>query len=307
MSESNILGDEHYKKATDLTKQNNWTWFTNFFKDDKTDIAIENYEKAYNNYKIARNYEKAGKCQQHLAQFYYKKPHNFHSAGMAYVKSAEMYRFLNVPKATSALEESIKIFKENGKLIIVARNYKLLGDIHKENKNYQEAISAYLKSYEYYEIEKHLTNAHDSLKDVIYLMLEINEFDNVAEHLNKMIKYKLSIDYGYDYKKYCFDMLLVQLWASDVVQFKRLLNTYTTAKNDFIKTIEYKCVNKLLDGYVRCDHDMFMDAMLSYNNMYPLTMWQKNLLSFVSNKIRNDEWEENDDGEKEEEDNDDLR
>jgi tetratricopeptide (TPR) repeat protein len=296
MSESNTLGNEHYKKATDLTKQNNWSWFTNFFKDDKTDIAIENYEKAYNNYKIARNYEKAGECQQHLVPLYNKNSYNFYNVGMAYLKSAEMYRFVDVKKSVNMLDESTNVFKENGKFVNVASNYKLLGDIQKSVNNHQDAISAYLKSYEYYDVEKHQSNAYDSLKDAICLMLEINEFDKVAGHLEKMIKYKLSLYYGFDYKKYCFDMLLIQLWAGDVVQFKRLLNIYTTSKNEFIKTNEYKCLNQLLDGYVQCDYDIFADAMLNYSNMHPLNNWQKKLLEFVGNKIGNDEWEEKDDG-----------
>lgn len=307
MSEYTTLGDDHYKKATDLTKQSTWSWFTNFFKDDKTYDAIENYEKAYNNYKIARNYEKAGDCQEHLGHLYNKKPYEFHNAGTAYLKSAEMYRFVDTKKSISLLDESIKIFKENGKFINVARNHKLMGDIHKDANNIQSAINAYLTSYEFFELEKHKSDAHDSLKDAIQLMLNNNEFEKVATYIEKMIKYKLSLDYGFDYKKYCFDMLLIQLWAGDVVQFKRLMNMYSQVKKDFIKTNEYIYLNKLLDGYVRCDYDMFEDAMMSYDNIHPLSMWHKNLLVVVGNKIGNDEWVEEDDGEKEEDDDDDLR
>jgi tetratricopeptide (TPR) repeat protein len=281
-------GDEFYKKATETINQTNW-FFWGPSKSEKTNLAIEYYIKAGNQYKMAKCNEKAGDAFNNAGKLYQNNKYEYFGASSNYIKAAEMYRNINNVNTQEALNSSTKLLLDNGKFSSAAKNLKMSGEIYEKELNLENAISAYNKAFEYFTMDKYISEAYICLEKTTNLMVEIGNYKDGYENLKKLMEYNISLQYSIYYRKYIFDMIVIQLFLDDIVECNKLCNQIEIAKPECKKIMEYIVIKSIIAAYEEVDSEEFDITYNRYNMIHPLKSWHKKLLSYVKDRIEHQE------------------
>lgn len=125
----------------------------------KYDEAGELFEKAGNQFKIAKEWKPAGvafmrcsDCHHHLKDSY--------TCAVKLVEAAHCYKKVKDNDAVRCWENAADIFTDDGKFTNAAKLMKELGEYHMERDDCDKAVAAYKKAADYYSGEEQHTSAN---------------------------------------------------------------------------------------------------------------------------------------------------
>jgi len=241
---SNSNGDRHFYIAEKLVRK-----FTiDCFDKEKYQEAFDEFIKAANSYKVAKNWYKAVECYDRCI-FLQKKLKNKDDESQIWIEMAKVTQNIDHLKAIKILKEKcIPYLIENGKFIHVAKHFQEIGDLFELDDDINESIICYKNALQYFEADQFSNSAKiNTLTKLANLSVKINNYDDAiiyyeliaTNHLEKITKQSAKENY--------FNSLLCQLAKNDIVQAKQSYEKYI----ELDYTFEGSPLGKLFEKILR--------------------------------------------------------
>ena len=191
-------------------KANKFDWFGTVKKQNQEDAA-EMYAKAAAQYKIIKEYGKAGLCYSRSAQCNMAAENEIEAKGQ-WREAGKCYRHVDFKKSIEAYKNAIQLNLDADRFGQAARLQEEIGDMMAEDDHFEEAIAAYEQSADFYEAENDTGNKNKRLLKVAHMC-------GKAKQWNKAIKIfestaKQSVDNNllrWKVKEYIFKAMLLQI------------------------------------------------------------------------------------------------
>lgn len=142
--------------------------------------AYENFLKAGAQYKLDKNYDKAGESYMRAGDVAVKLKNPGDSAE-CYSNSATCYKKTNMTQAGVMLQAAIAVNIENNRLGAAARLEKDFAEALEADENKEEAVSHYRKAMQYFEAEDQVQSATGCLAKIGKIYGEIDKFAEAIE------------------------------------------------------------------------------------------------------------------------------
>ena len=165
------MADEFFKKAEGKLNKI-------LFKD--FDGAYENFLKAAAQYKLDKNYDRAGESYMRAGDVAVKLK-NPGDAAQSYSDAATCYKKTNMSQAAVMIEAAIQINIENNRLGGAARLEKDFAEALESDDKKDEAIRHYRKAIQYFEAEDQPQAANGCLVKIGKILGELDRFEEAIE------------------------------------------------------------------------------------------------------------------------------
>ncbi|KAB5538635.1 hypothetical protein DKX38_016168 [Salix brachista] len=315
-------GDDLEKKAE--KKLNGWGFFGSKHED-----AADLFDKAANNFKLAKSWEKAGSTYVKLSQCHLKLDSK-HEAASAYVDAAHCYKKTSTSEAISCLVQAVDMFCDIGRISMAARYLKEIAELYESDANIEKSMEFYHKAADFFQNEDVTTSANQCNQKVaefaaqleklnVYVSLSLSTL-NVAADIACMVfrdlnnfslyvfRYQTSIDIyeeiarqslksnllKYGVKGHLLNAGICHLCKGDVVAITNALERYQEMDPTFSGTREYKLLADIAAAIDEEDVAKFTDVIKEFDSMTPLDSWKTTLLLRVKEKLKVKELEEDD-------------
>mmetsp|Transcript_4763 Transcript_4763/g.9711 ORF Transcript_4763/g.9711 Transcript_4763/m.9711 type:complete len:290 (-) Transcript_4763:332-1201(-) len=271
------MGDNGAKAAEQVKaaekKLASWSLFSNKYED-----AAELLEKAANNYKLAKLWDEAGSTYMKLAECHVKCDSK-HDAASTYVDAANSFKKTSTMKAVECLEMAIEAFTELGRLSLVAKHHKDIGEILEAENNIEKSMYHFEQAAEMYEGEEQTSTANTcklkvaqfSAKLELYVKaIELFEAVALASLDNNLLKYSV--------KTHLLHAGLCQLCRNDTVAVHNALEKYQDMDPTFSGTRESKFLQDLAQSMEEGDVQQFTNAVAEYDSLSRLDSFKTTIL-----------------------------
>ena len=197
-------------KAEADKKATKFDWF-GINKNQNQENAAELYGRAAAQYKIIKEYGKAGLCYSKSAQCNMAAQNDI-EAKSAWREAGKCYRHVDYKKAIEAYKNAIQLQLDADRFGQAARLQEEIGDMLADDEHFDEAIEAYEQSADYYEAENDTGNKNKRLLKVAHMCGKarkwekaIKIFENIAKTSvdNNLLRWKV--------KEYVFKAMLLQI------------------------------------------------------------------------------------------------
>jgi len=273
---------DKFMEAADKKAQK-FDWF-GISKQQNQEDAAEMYGKAAAQYKIIKEYGKAGLCYSKSAQCYMAAQTDI-EAKTAWREAGKCYRHVDFQKAIDAYKNAIQLQLDADRFSQAARLQEEIGDMMAEDEHLDEAISAYELSADYYEAENDMGNKNKRLLKVAHMCgrarkwaKAIKIFENIAKSSadNNLLRWKV--------KEYIFKAMLLNLclFAEDDMERKKKVQwpsaglTVNERYCDISDIYAGSRECKLIVEIVNClptEVQEFKDAIAAYDRICKLEAW----------------------------------
>lgn len=271
--------------------------FKNLFssKGERIDEALENYEKAINNYKLAKNWTgcaeinlecaklaRANKNKREQAQF-------FAEAGQYFIKSEKE------EEGIKSFKEAVIIYKENGNFEQGAQFLKKIGEFYESEENTILASDFFLQSVELYNLTKYHKTDIEKLKIKV-----ANIYSQMFESSPKLTEsIKIYEEVAYEYlnnnlmrfhaSKLFFNCVLVFLILEDDVGAEKMLEKYRDDDPSFSNGYESKFLRNVICAVREGDEEKFGDECFKLNERMSLDKHKTLMLTRVKKLLKKQE------------------
>jgi len=170
------------KYLADAEKQaNKFDWFGTVKKQNQEDAA-EMYAKAAAQYKIIKEYGKAGLCYSKSAQCNMAAENEIEAKGQ-WREAGKCYRHVDFKKSINAYKNAIQLNLDADRFGQAARLQEEIGDMMAEDDHFEEAIAAYEQSADYYEAENDTGNKNKRLLKVAHMCGRAKQWPKQLKYL----------------------------------------------------------------------------------------------------------------------------
>jgi len=272
-------------------KAQKFDWF-GISKQQNQEDAAEMYAKAAAQYKIIKEYGKAGLCYSKSAQCNMAAQNDI-EAKASWREAGKCYRHIDYHKAIDAYKNAIQLNLDADRFGQAARLQEEIGDMLAEDDHLDEAIEAYEQSADYYEAENDTGNKNKRLLKVAHMCGKakkwekaIKIFENTAKVSadNNLLRWKV--------KEYIFKAMLLNicmLAEDDIVRKKNVKwpvagttinERYCDISDIYAGSRECKLIVQILDC-LPTEIQEFKDAIANYDRICKLEAWNFELVYFI--------------------------
>ena len=271
--------------------------FKNLFssKGERIDDALQYYEKAINNYKLAKNWTgcaeinlecsklaRANSSKREEAQF-------LAEAGQYFIKSEKDEEGIN------SFKQAVSIYKENGNFEQGALYLKKIGEYYENEENSLLSAEFFLEAIELYCLTKYHKTDMEKLKikvaEIYSQMFESND------KLKKSIKIYEEVAYEYlnnnlmrfHASKLFFNCVLIFLILDDDVGAEKMLEKYMEDDPSFNNGYERKFLKNVIDSIREGDEEKFGDECFKLNSRMTLDKHKTMLLTRIKGALKKQE------------------
>ncbi|CAK9290271.1 unnamed protein product [Gordionus sp. m RMFG-2023] len=250
-----------------------------FGKESATlDSACECFEKAANNFKIAKNWTAAGKAFVKSAEIHGSMG-NKHESANKYYEGANCFKKSDHQDAVKCLLKAIDIYTDLGRFTIAAKYHANLAEIYEnELKDINKAIQHYEQAADYFRGEESNSAANKYSLIVAGLEAErdnynkaIKIYEQVAMNSmdNSLLKYSV--------KDHFYKAALCHL-CIDPLNGEQALERYEQLYPAFSDSRECKFLKALLQNLTDQNSEGFTETVKNYDSISRLDQWTTSLL-----------------------------
>ena len=224
----------------------NRTTIFGFGKQQKYEDAADFFTKAGNAFKLANEWDRAGKAFLDCAKAWQLAGDNKSDVCNAYVEAGNCFKKSNPVAAVEAFNQAIEMYNENGRFGMSARYYKEIAEIFEADHNPQSAGEAYEHAAKMFEQDKKQSNANSCMLKVAQFASEAGQLKKAADIYESIGKESMSSRLGqYSAKGYFLQALLCYLATGDAVQVSNKVEEYKNADYSFGASRECDFIVKL--------------------------------------------------------------
>ncbi|KAI5574696.1 hypothetical protein POPTR_010G181900v4 [Populus trichocarpa] len=280
-------GDDLEKKAE--KKLNGWGIFGSKYED-----AADLFDKAANNFKLAKSWEKAGSTYVKLAQCHLKLDSK-HEAASAYVDAAHCYKKTSTSEAISCLVQAVDMFCDIGRISMAARYLKEVAELYESDANIEKSMEFYHKAADFFQNEDVTTSANQCNQKVAEFAAQLEQYQTSIDIYEEIARQSLKNNLlKYGVKGHLLNAGICHLCKGDVVAITNALERYQEMDPTFSGTREYKLLADIAAAIDEEDVAKFTDVIKEFDSMTPLDSWKTTLLLRVKEKLKAKELEEDD-------------
>ncbi|KAJ3698386.1 hypothetical protein LUZ61_002091 [Rhynchospora tenuis] len=287
MGDFEAKGDELERKAE--KKLAGWGIFGS-----KQEDAADLYDKAANQFKLAKKWEKAANAYVKLANCHLKMESK-HDAASAYVEAANCYKKYSVQDAGQALNQAVSLFLENGRLNMAARYCKDLGEMYEQGQDLEKAMDFFERAADLFISEEVSSSANQCKQRVAQIAAQLEQYPKATDIFEEVAKQSMNNNLlKYSVKGILLNAGICQLCRGDVVAIHNALERFQDIDPTFSGTREYRLLADLAAAMDDGDITKFTDAIREFDSMTRLDTWKTTLLLRAKNTLKEKEEEEDD-------------
>eukprot|EP01083_Nonionella_stella_P003679 10585_1 len=266
-------------------------WF-GISKQQNQEDASEMYAKAAAQYKIIKEYGKAGLCYSKSAQCNMASQNDI-EAKASWREAGKCFRHVDYKKAIEAYKNAIQLNLDADRFGQAARLQEEIGDMLAEDDHLNEAIEAYEQSADYYDAENDTGNKNKRLLKVAHMCGKAQKWEKAIQIFETTAKQ--SVDNNllrWKVKEYIFKAMLLticMLAEDDIVRKKTVKwpqagNTvnerYSDISDIYASSRECKLIQQILEC-LPTDIQTYKDAIASYDRICKVESWNFELVYFI--------------------------
>ncbi|EFJ20447.1 hypothetical protein SELMODRAFT_109073 [Selaginella moellendorffii] len=258
----------------------------------KYDDAAEYLEKAANNYKLAKSWDRGAECYLRLAEVSMKmesKP----EAAQAYVEAAKCYMKKRPKEAVKMLNMATKLFMELGRLSVAAKHFKDIAEIYEKQDDLEFAVQFYERAADLYQGEEVNTTSNQCKLKIAELSAQLEQYPRAIEIFEAIAKSSMDNNLTkYSVKGYLLNAGLCQMCGADPIAVSNALERYQDLDPTFQDTRECKFLKELAETIEQEDATKFTDAVKEYDSISRLDPWKTTMLLRAKKALKAKEEEE---------------
>mmetsp|Transcript_25993 Transcript_25993/g.42486 ORF Transcript_25993/g.42486 Transcript_25993/m.42486 type:complete len:361 (-) Transcript_25993:253-1335(-) len=270
-------------------KANKFDWFGTAKQQNQEDAA-ELYGKAAAQYKIAKDYGKAGTCYTNAAQCNMAAENEI-EAKQAWREAGKCWRHVDFKRAIECYKNAIQLNLDADRFGQAAKLQEEVGDMLAEDEHLKEAIEAYEQSADYFEAENDTGNKNKRLLKVAHMCGKAGDYEKAIKIFENTAK--ASVDNNllrWKVKEYLFKAILCHLClkADDEIVRKKSVKwpeagtavqeRYCDISDIYASSRESKLATQLIECLPNNDIQAFKDAVASYDKICTLEKWNFELV-----------------------------
>lgn len=277
---------DYKSKAEDLAgKADKKLKSFSFFGGNKYEEAAELYEKAANQFKLAKAFKEAGETYTKLADVQMKLESK-HDAASAWVEGAKAFLKSDQRRAVSCLQQAVSLYTDMGRLGMAARQLREIAEVLEKEGAKEECIMFYEQAADLFSTENSLSEANKCNLKIAQYAAELERYpqairiyEDVARACvdNNLLKYSA--------KGHLLCAGICQLCSADLHTIRDAIERYRDIDLNFDNSRECNFLTTLVDAMDEGDLDSFTNAVAEFDSLTRLDAWKTSLLVRVKRKI----------------------
>jgi len=265
-----------------------------FFGGNKYDEAMDLYESAATQYKIAKNWDKAGDAYLAAAEGG-QKGKDESRATEFYTNAGQMYRKTNPAEAFRVYSLAAEMHMNQNHFSTAAKLYKSIGEICEEDHDAERAQDAFKKAADCYSAEDQNTSKCQMLLKVAHFASQQEDFKQAIEIYEEVANdyLKKPLTQGMCKEIYFKSLLIQMLLAakaktplSTYAELDAVVDKYKSNYPAFEDTREAKLVDAIIDGMKDEDVQKMQDAIVDFDSIITLKDWEAGILIQIKNRVK---------------------
>lgn len=289
---------DYESKARDLASRGDkkMRGFSFFGGSSKYEEASEFYEKAANQFKLAKLWAEAGETFIKLAEAH-SKLESKHDTASAWVEAAKAYLKCDQRKAVSCLQQAVSLYTDMGRLGMAARQLREIGEVLEKDGAKEEAIMFYEQAADLFTTENSTSEANKCNLKIAQFAAELERYPQAIAIYESVAR--TSVDNNllkYSAKGYLLHAGICQMASADITTVRTALDRYKDIDVSFDTSRECRLLETLADAIEEGDEEAFTTAVAEYDSLSRLDSWKTSMLLRVKRKItsRGEDVEEED-------------
>lgn len=248
--------------------------------------ASDLYVQAGNMYRLNKDFSSAG-LQFVKAAELQKKLNNLNDVSNHLVEAYKCFKSVSPNDAILALKEAIHIFLTSNGQFRRAANFQMdLAELYESIDDVENASESYEKAGDYFS-----TDHAPSLSNKAYLKCaDLNalkgNYLKARDHYDTVIKNSLGNALTkWSLKDYFFKSVLCILCADDTVEAGKRMEKYADEEPSWPSTREYKLIQEIMEAIENGDTQAFSDKVYEYDQFSKLDKLKTQLLLKIKNSV----------------------
>jgi alpha-soluble NSF attachment protein len=259
--------------------------FSLFSSTSKFEDAVELYQKAANQYKVAKKWQEAGDAFAQCAGLEIKLKSN-HEASSFYVEAANCYGKVNPTEAITFFRNAIALHCESGRFNQAAKLTKQIAELFEQDGNKEEAITNYDQAADYYSGENSTQAANQCLLKVASYSAELEKYDKAVEIYTSVGEQCLESNLlKFNAKGHFLNAGLCILCKGDTVAMRSAVEKFKETDFTFAGSRECTLLEEVTQAFEDYNADAFTDVVFNFDNVSKLDPWKTSMLLRVKTKI----------------------
>jgi alpha-soluble NSF attachment protein len=259
-------------KALDLIKKAEKVQTKWFGGSGKYEDACEFYNQAASQYKLLKEWEKAGDCHRKEAELYETKLKNTLDCSEAYFNAAKAYKNCNGKQAVKMFRVVATMHTDGNRFMAAAKIYKQIATLEAEEFDFKTAVSDWQKAADYYEASDSPVHMNACLLAAADLIAAEVEDYKAAGELYEKISENATGGGEWSVSSHLYKATLCN-WIQDLGK-GNLENTtfkfeqYQQHYPKFEESKEKRFLEQCLDAWGKDNSDEFTLCVFNYNKRY---------------------------------------
>jgi alpha-soluble NSF attachment protein len=267
---SELKGDSFVAEAEKKLKS--WSLFGS---GSKTEAAQELYDKAATQYKLAKEWDKAGEAYTKVAEFAEKLGDKFQATN-AYLNAAQAYKHTSPKDAIKLFEIASDMHAEENRMPSAAKLQKEIAQLEEKEDNVKGALQAYQKAAELFEAGNAVAAGNGMLLKVAELSTREKDYARAVEIYEKVIETSLENSMlSHSVKDYMFKAGLCTFVMAAKSEEARLisnkLDQYEDQHPAFGNDRNGQLLRNLVEAFETDNVQKFTDDLFKYDRISPLS------------------------------------
>lgn len=274
---------DYYAQAQKALKK------TSFFSfgsgSQKFEDASDLFEKAGNQYKVARKWQEAADAYAKCAECQMKLKESSRAAQF-YQNAGEAMSKVNPHDSVEYFKTAIAMLCDAGRFSNAAKLQKQIAEVFEGQDNKEEALEAYRQAADYFSGENQQSSANNMLLKVAQLSAQLERYDAAMEIYEKIAKDSMESNLlKFNAKNHLLNAGICALATSDLVLVQMKGQEYQEIDYTFGDSREGKFLQAMFQAYESFNSDAFADAVYQYDTISKIEPWKITILLKVKESI----------------------
>lgn len=253
---------------------------------NRTEDAIECYQKAGNLYRLSKNWFQASTAYK-LSGDLNLEHNNRSEAANDYVQAAKCLEKFDVNNAIKFLLSAIEIYVDLGRFTMAAKLHNKIAELYEQGLELEESVQHYEQAADYYRVEDNYVYSKKCLLKVAdYASSEFGNYNKAINIYQEIAFYDLKTQIlQYNAKDSLFKAVLCHL-CIDLLNAKHALKTYVEKYPNFEISRQFHLLRRIIESIEDADEDGFSKAVREYDDLSRLDTWHTKVLLKIRDQIK---------------------
>ncbi|CAG0879672.1 unnamed protein product [Cyprideis torosa] len=285
MAESDQKGEQLLAEARKKINSPKGLLGSLFGSSGKAEEAVELFERAANSFKMAKQWNKAGKAFCEAAQLENRNGSR-HNEATKYVDAANCFRKTDPGEAVKCLMKAVEVYTDMGRFTMAAKHHQTIAEIcETELVDLEKALQHYERAADYFKGEESKSQAAKCMLKVASFAAHLENYKRAIDIYESVATQNLENSLlKYSAKEYFFRAGICHL-CIDPVNAQLAVTKYEEMFPAFQDSREAKLLKILIQHVEDNNEDEFSEAVKEYDSVSRLDNWYTTLLLRVKKNI----------------------